>query len=388
MDECLQVQVPTGPGSNFLSLEDISSMTECPVCLQRTEPEDWVQCRNGHHGCQSCFSRLTTCPMCRTEISATIRTFSLDAGKAFRLILKELRLNEKTTFDPMQLLKIFVCDLCGYSPSVKPIYQCQSGHLICKQCFEKYQHCWTCALSFDCRSGSAKSSGRAMSEIRCLAVENLLSRVTKRCRFSALGCEATITSLSRHELECEHMQVDCVVLTCFTRHSMKDLLDHLLPQDEEPHLDFQRPADVDKVPDKLTEQIWVPKSFHDVASETFDSLGHWSRTFYLKLGEKDHFFLSCTASNIFREFSFTVFHLGPAKASEKFIFRMKFLNSGDRSKEFRIERPVTSVAVGKALALRHPNTFKLSYEQVQAHFSSQELRTTFEVALFEVISID
>ena len=106
MDECLQVQVPTGPGSNFLSLEDISSMTECPVCLQRTEPEDWVQCRNGHHGCQSCFSRLTTCPMCRTEISATIRTFSLDTGKAFRLILKELRLNEKTTFDPMQLLKI------------------------------------------------------------------------------------------------------------------------------------------------------------------------------------------------------------------------------------------------------------------------------------------
>ena len=67
---------------------------------------------------------------------------------------------------------------------------------------------------------------------------------------------------------------------------------------------------------------------------------------------------------------------------------MKFLNSGDRSKEFRIERPVTSVAVSKALALRHPNTFKLSYEQVQAHFSCQELRTTFEVALFEVISID
>jgi len=176
-------------------------------------------------------TRLTSCPLCRTKISTTIRTLSEDS---FRIILKELRHAEKDSLDPIALLKIFVCDLCGFSPSVKPIFQCESGHLICKQCFERFRHCWTCAWTL--ARAKPAASGKALAEIRSLAVENLLSRITKPCRFLSLGCTTTITNFNQHELNCDHMLVDCVVTSCHTKQAMKNLLDHVLHQNDDNHL--------------------------------------------------------------------------------------------------------------------------------------------------------
>jgi hypothetical protein len=43
---------------------------ECPVCLEIVTPPV-VQCERGHHVCNHCWKRITSCPLCKRYRSGT-----------------------------------------------------------------------------------------------------------------------------------------------------------------------------------------------------------------------------------------------------------------------------------------------------------------------------
>ena len=59
---------------------------ECPVCLDLPESFPIYQCMQGHILCNTCFSKLDDCPVCRVELILPIR--ALTEEKMLRRILK------------------------------------------------------------------------------------------------------------------------------------------------------------------------------------------------------------------------------------------------------------------------------------------------------------
>ncbi|KAK9887857.1 hypothetical protein WA026_000165 [Henosepilachna vigintioctopunctata] len=54
----------------------VDKVTECPICCE-TMQKPIIQCRAGHSMCLNCVSGLTSCPICRGEMSNT-RNFNLE----------------------------------------------------------------------------------------------------------------------------------------------------------------------------------------------------------------------------------------------------------------------------------------------------------------------
>ena len=76
----------------IIIIQELVQLLECPVCYQNIEMESTIQCINGHHGCDDCFSALETCPVCRVEMTKTIKSFSAETIEAVK---RELRHFEK-----------------------------------------------------------------------------------------------------------------------------------------------------------------------------------------------------------------------------------------------------------------------------------------------------
>ena len=118
-----------------ISMKEITEIVECPVC--KGLPESFFQCENGHIGCESCLSRLQTCPVCRVEFTVKAKVISI---KKLGQMLSQLRHVETSAMllQNGKLLKIFNCTMCRFVPTSNYIFQCVDGHLYCKGC-SKYR---------------------------------------------------------------------------------------------------------------------------------------------------------------------------------------------------------------------------------------------------------
>ncbi len=54
-----------------ITVKELAQYFECPVCYQYLQSVSFVQCQNGHSGCITCYSKLSTCPMCRLQLKIT-----------------------------------------------------------------------------------------------------------------------------------------------------------------------------------------------------------------------------------------------------------------------------------------------------------------------------
>lgn len=245
------------------------------------------------------------------------------------------------------------------------------------QCFDKFQHCWTCTFL---------SKARPMFKIRSLVVEKLLNSISRPCSFEVFGCSEVISGLDHHELNCEYVVVDCVVHSCYTRHSMKHLLEHILhPHDrQQQHLDLQLPGNLNNIPNSLLARLSIPNSFYDFETSSYDTRAFvWNRVFYLRLNNAHNFFLSCLASNIFREVSFAMLYLGTSKESERFYCKLRFFTENMR-REVTTTKKVIPVSVGKMSAMIHPDSFKLSYEEILDFWKeSEKMKVLFCASVHE-----
>jgi hypothetical protein len=58
-------------------LSDVWGILECPVCLQIVAAPV-LQCRQGHHMCNACSKRVSSCPLCKRSMSTT-RNYAVEA---------------------------------------------------------------------------------------------------------------------------------------------------------------------------------------------------------------------------------------------------------------------------------------------------------------------
>lgn len=99
--------------------------------------------------------------------------------------------------------KLMECPACLQIPQFTPIFQCSSGHIMCKDCHRKGANCPVC--------------NQPMSNERCLLAEQILYQLPARCKFESTGCEIELLdreALSRHQLECPNRPVPCISIFC------------------------------------------------------------------------------------------------------------------------------------------------------------------------------
>ena len=95
--------------------------------------------------------------------------------------------------------EVIQCPVCLSIPRTGPIYQCENGHVVCKDCHAKLVACPVCRN---------KTVG-----IRSLASEWILERFPIACAFKINGCQHEYMKnlLEIHEKECEFRLVNCFV---------------------------------------------------------------------------------------------------------------------------------------------------------------------------------
>ena len=108
----------------------------------------------------------------------------------------------------LNALKIILeCPVCLTLFNTTPIFRCDNGHLVCKDCRVKVEKCPECRI--------------LLGYSRCLTSERIVSSAmshTLPCRFADRGCKGKFNreKLKVHEVECTNSLVKCsmTVETC------------------------------------------------------------------------------------------------------------------------------------------------------------------------------
>ena len=85
---------------------------------------------------------------------------------------------------------VLECVICLEVPRKEPIYQCENGHLLCVLCNKRVVDCPLCKVE--------------LRNIRALAVEKILQKCPRPCKFQETGCKTQMRQLSliEHEKLC------------------------------------------------------------------------------------------------------------------------------------------------------------------------------------------
>jgi hypothetical protein len=114
------------------------------------------------------------------------------------------------------------CPIC-FEFFTSTIYQCDSGHSLCKMCCDKITICPLC------KSPIGK-------KLRNLLLEYQLTRVNSKCRFD--GCEMLMKLFEKnaHELHCLHNpECHCLLQHCKWSGHKATFLEHLSERHKVPH---------------------------------------------------------------------------------------------------------------------------------------------------------
>ena len=113
-----------------------------------------------------------------------------------------------------QLEEFLECNVCLNVPDTAPIYQCDNGHLFCKNCIMKLSSCPCCRGQ--------------LSRIRNLLAEKILDKIPTGCRFKDYGCDVILPreDLPTHSKGCKFREVMCPRRLCKKMICLDDVADH------------------------------------------------------------------------------------------------------------------------------------------------------------------
>ena len=297
------------------SLQEIADIVECPVCNEISDSCDFLQCSNGHIGCQSCLSRLAICPVCRVKLSQKGRTISVEKLSGMLHELRHVETSEMN-LQHTKLSEIFSCEMCKFVPTRKPIFQCSEGHWFCKACSNT--NCSRC-----------KESNKV--NWRSIFSEKILSKLVKRCRFSRLGCQELITELSEHEnIECIYRDIACIFPSCNSAIPFYKLSDHL-----KEHLNSEEEnLGIDE--HKQIGHVILPDFKQGITHQDF------KHVFYVRLDGTHHFLVQCNVSQLRQSCFFWISYVGPPDEAKQFRFESRMFKEGCES-ELNMIGPVVSI---------------------------------------------
>merc|ERR1712029_1130427 len=114
-----------------------------------------------------------------------------------------------------EMLEGLNCPVCLKLPRQAPVYQCENGHCVCSDCHAKLTGCPICRM--------------ALGKIRSLVFEQLLNKMSHKCKFSEYGCtfEDNLTPLECHEKDCWYRLANCGDLKCKTQIPLAHLVEHM-----------------------------------------------------------------------------------------------------------------------------------------------------------------
>jgi len=115
------------------------------------------------------------------------------------------------------LKEYFECPICYNIPRRPPIFQCDSGHMICATCKPRVTICPQCR-------------GQYRGQ-RLYFAERLLEKIPVPCKYSDEGCqvELLLSDITTHEGSCPYGEVECPNLEygCKTREVRRKMGDHV-----------------------------------------------------------------------------------------------------------------------------------------------------------------
>ena len=354
---------------DYVQLDNLLKILDCPVCWTRADPETIVQCRNGHLGCQACLSRLRKCPLCRVILKPEIQTFSQEI---LDTIKKELRHVEGPMglVCPEAIVRIFRCFFSRFTATQGPVYQCHKGHVHCYRCPGLGTLCGPCV----------KNTGKFSNivfEIRSLAFQELLSLVPKPCRFSNHGCSTIIKGLCQHEINCQFSENCCIIPACPYTVSLPKLLTHILQG-----CSFSKYVLINSDPSKFRStsvgSMTIPLNAEgELTNKSYDQVA------ILKLATDRYFLFSCISTTL--DVIFYANFFGTPREATNFNFTLVLKPNEDRS---TIERkgPVFSANFCKFTAFSHPDVIKISYTEIREmlEINSLDIKFKYEVEVMEI----
>ena len=347
--------------SDQIALPVLAQLLKCPVCLQYSSGEQYMQCRNGHSGCIECYSRLTECPVCRLSLvfpHMKANTLTEEILTALKTKIRHIE-NFNGDINIQNLLEYFKCLYCHRSPTRRPIQQCENVHFLCYECFWKTPACPICK----------KLTWPSIK--RSLFAEKVLSLVNKSCRFKDHGCEAIIMELNDHEKEdCLYKDVKCVSIACQEIVSMSSLLDHLKDLRKEHYnlpFEISQPGDI---VNNVRGSLELPGTFGN-SNDTEFSCDQWNKVSYMKLDNKI-FFFECWASNYFDNVIFWVHHLGSKKESYNFSFKLQLFKE-DSSKRIEILGPVIPIEIPFNGIFRNIMSAKIHFDEIKKFWNQSDI---------------
>ena len=346
------------------TIQKLAELLECPVCYQSIEMESTIQCKNGHHGCNDCFSTLETCPVCRVEMTITIKSFSAETIEAVMRELRHLETNN-FSFDANKLLEIFKCDLCHEIPRNRPVRQCVNGHIECSFCEVIFKPCPIC--------GSMLNSSRAR---RSLLTEKIISKFSKPCRFQSLGCKQIFKELVDHEFKgCPFRPIYCIFLGCFSSVPMKEYLIHL-SQISQNHFKWEAAIDenLGKICNANIGSINLPG---DYGRGSMVPPEYRMQVLYLRMKDED-FFMTVYADTYDKQMHFWVYFLGLQDKANEFSFMMRLYNPGSKN-EIHLTGPTISIINNIIDMPESTLQFGMPFDDIMSYWEINTLAVSFEV---------
>ncbi len=114
------------------------------------------------------------------------------------------------------------CPVCLRLPRKSPVYQCISGHILCKECHQRCEDtCPTCRRPLH-------------GKIRSIVADKLLDLMPVLCRYNDHGCEVEThrDEIDTHESACDCRPVCCVDIACHAKVPVKKMLQHMTTEHE------------------------------------------------------------------------------------------------------------------------------------------------------------
>ena len=356
-----------------ITFSQIAKLLECPICLQHSETDSYLQCRNGHHGCVTCFSQLETCPVCRISLTLTINALPDELVANVRKELKHFKVLEGP-IDYTRLIPYSKCTICNIISTQRPIYQCPDGHKLCFKCFHDINHCKIC------------NTFTFILAIRNLLFEKILNGYEKPCRWMQYGCTAQITELNDHEKnECRFNEVKCIFIKCQQRVSMANMLEHLSVANTEPHYKIFTPIErnLGKIHHTNTGILNVPQSYGE--SYFFHQPPGFNTITYLKLENKYNFFFECFAYDRHQKCYFWVYYLGIQSEADNFGFNLRLYNPNSK-KEICVTGSIVSLNVKYSRVIDTTFVYQIDFKKVKEFWNQNILNLSWEVSIFRKLN--
>ena len=107
------------------------------------------------------------------------------------------------------------------------IYQCDSGHSLCESCCIKVSICPLC-------------KSRVGKKLRNLSLEDQLTRVNSKCRFSNCNIKMKLCEKNLHEVNCPfNPECHCLLQNCKWFGFKANFLEHLADRHKVPHYEIR-----------------------------------------------------------------------------------------------------------------------------------------------------